>query len=696
MKAIPKKILISLIFVTPYLFGMEERKRKNASVPVEYPIKKNCNSLNENLNVLLQKAVLANDLEEVKKLVNKGANPLTSIDLPIQAYEDPHSSAYNEELLLVYAIKSHSNDIAVHLYQSIFFDQIPLSEILRATIRANNITFAEFILSLYPDAMDEESKIMYESNYRELLDYAIKSNSEKIIELLLKVAPSNREQQEIYALSNFAEASAWTDEILDLSNMSNENQLSSQENLNSIYTIETEIDKDLPEDINSSCHWHKLPEEIQEYIILFLKDSDLSALSLVNKSIKNIVKNIRTKKNEIEEKSSNESIKETFRKLLDHCRNLRQDLKISYLWNAYIDALKGGNIPLAKRLYNYQSVPQYWVDNELNKCYKKIDNNSIVLIKSILNSRFEFYRSRIGRILINILSSEKLELNSNLLDLINFLLDRLDTSEIIPWEDFAFYLIKIGDKPLIDCFKKHKSSSKNIAQPLEVIRALETNDIGVFTKMLEKTKIDLDAVYPFHYKNCTLRMTLLQRAILLRNNEIARLLISKGANIFKKPEYTLTTLSLAIASQNKEMLDILLPLYQSQENPNLLLIKASSLIDSIKKGKIEEAKSLLSPQVINVQNRQGHSPFFYSIICQQLKLVEFMIKIGANVNMQDAKKWTPLFWAVSLNNIPIVELLLKNGAITNMEDDTGSTPLMYSVRNNFDDITALLISYSLE
>ena len=58
------------------------------------------------------------------------------------------------------------------------------------------------------------------------------------------------------------------------------------------------------------------------------------------------------------------------------------------------------------------------------------------------------------------------------------------------------------------------------------------------------------------------------------------------------------------------------------------------------------------------------------------KVVEWLIKAGADVNATDYGNWTPLHYAVKVfSGSKIVEMLIKNGANVNAQDKQQNTPL---------------------
>ncbi|KAJ2547922.1 palmitoyltransferase akr1 [Coemansia sp. RSA 1933] len=64
---------------------------------------------------------------------------------------------------------------------------------------------------------------------------------------------------------------------------------------------------------------------------------------------------------------------------------------------------------------------------------------------------------------------------------------------------------------------------------------------------------------------------------------------------------------------------------------------------------------------------------------------------GYTIDVGDSQGITPLMWAVCQRRIEIVEFLLRIGANINAQDKTGKTPLHYSLMSGSDAISALLL-----
>ncbi|KAK1145668.1 hypothetical protein N8T08_003904 [Aspergillus melleus] len=90
----------------------------------------------------------------------------------------------------------------------------------------------------------------------------------------------------------------------------------------------------------------------------------------------------------------------------------------------------------------------------------------------------------------------------------------------------------------------------------------------------------------------------------------------------------------------------------------------------------------------------GHTPLMMAAMLGRTRILELLLKSGANVNLEDDKKWTPLFWAVSNGREKAVELLLKESKTgVDHQDKYGRTPFSLAAEHSFIRIMNLLINH---
>ena len=120
----------------------------------------------------------------------------------------------------------------------------------------------------------------------------------------------------------------------------------------------------------------------------------------------------------------------------------------------------------------------------------------------------------------------------------------------------------------------------------------------------------------------------------------------------------------------------------------------TKLIDAIRERKNEIVEQLLdNHNVISIHENRNTLLHYAVQIKENDKIVELLIKKGANVNVINGYRMTPLHTAVSnIQNFKIVKLLLEKGADLNIVDIDNNTPLFHAIKKqNNDKIVKLLI-----
>ncbi|MBX2842757.1 MAG: ankyrin repeat domain-containing protein [Flammeovirgaceae bacterium] len=84
------------------------------------------------------------------------------------------------------------------------------------------------------------------------------------------------------------------------------------------------------------------------------------------------------------------------------------------------------------------------------------------------------------------------------------------------------------------------------------------------------------------------------------------------------------------------------------------------------------------------------APIHSACAISNYKIVELLIKNGANVNAKQIQGVTPLHSAAHNGETEIVKLLLENGAEVNAKMETGQTAMAMAIDKNFGAITDLL------
>ncbi|XP_022288625.2 fibronectin type 3 and ankyrin repeat domains 1 protein-like isoform X1 [Crassostrea virginica] len=92
-------------------------------------------------------------------------------------------------------------------------------------------------------------------------------------------------------------------------------------------------------------------------------------------------------------------------------------------------------------------------------------------------------------------------------------------------------------------------------------------------------------------------------------------------------------------------------------------------------------------------DRGGSTPIHWAVDGGNTRLIEWIIKDGADVNLKDhSHGWTPLIRCASVNgNRNVALTLLVCGAEVNIQDKDGKTALMVAIINGHQDLVELLL-----
>ena len=194
-------------------------------------------------------------------------------------------------------------------------------------------------------------------------------------------------------------------------------------------------------------------------------------------------------------------------------------------------------------------------------------------------------------------------------------------------------------------------------------------------------------------------------SIIYEQDEIAKLLIEKGADLNRKEkESGATPLILSILYKRYEISEILI---EKGANVN---IKDNSgftaLIHAIQREKTDLSKILIKRKSdVNTKVSfktdglylKDFTPLTFNV---DTEVAELLIKAGANVNTRlsikdeardiQLENITPLMWVIFDYNTELAELFIEAGADLNAKDKDGNTALYYAITKNNSKITKLI------
>ena len=94
---------------------------------------------------------------------------------------------------------------------------------------------------------------------------------------------------------------------------------------------------------------------------------------------------------------------------------------------------------------------------------------------------------------------------------------------------------------------------------------------------------------------------------------------------------------------------------------------------------------------VEIIDKYGNTPLIYAASKGYIKIIEQLLRKGANINANNNYGNTALIIATQNNYINIVNLLVKRGANLDFQNNTGNTALIIATQNNYINIVNLLV-----
>lgn len=97
------------------------------------------------------------------------------------------------------------------------------------------------------------------------------------------------------------------------------------------------------------------------------------------------------------------------------------------------------------------------------------------------------------------------------------------------------------------------------------------------------------------------------------------------------------------------------------------------------------------PDLVEEQNDEGRTALHLAARAGGIKIVEYLLQLGANPSAQDLAHWTPLHIAAEKNHEHIVRLLIKSGSDLNAIGPQYTTPMDLALSHRRIEIVELLL-----
>ena len=184
-------------------------------------------------------------------------------------------------------------------------------------------------------------------------------------------------------------------------------------------------------------------------------------------------------------------------------------------------------------------------------------------------------------------------------------------------------------------------------------------------------------------------------AALCKGPEPLKLLIENNCNINERDNAGYTPLILACKRGRYENVKILL---EQGADPKQKIkggkyngIHFSCMEDSENNLKIIKLLLKKCPDLIDINGLGRKSPLHFAVLYNCPKIVELLVKSGANIDKKDSYWRTPLLLACKYGYSQIAEYLIKCGAKINKCDNSNNSPLHYACAfGNFQCVKILL------
>jgi len=148
------------------------------------------------------------------------------------------------------------------------------------------------------------------------------------------------------------------------------------------------------------------------------------------------------------------------------------------------------------------------------------------------------------------------------------------------------------------------------------------------------------------------------------------------------------TPDLILAKSKKNLSPLMTAMYcHEYEIANFILdrMMALTVYEAAATGRMTHLISNLArkPELVNAYSEDGFQPLGLAAYFGQVKIVDYLIKAGAEVNSpsKNSLRVTPLQSAVAGSHLEITALLLDAGASPNVREASGYTPLHTAAHN---------------
>jgi ankyrin repeat protein len=242
------------------------------------------------------------------------------------------------------------------------------------------------------------------------------------------------------------------------------------------------------------------------------------------------------------------------------------------------------------------------------------------------------------------------------------------------------------------------ASPEALSAQIEVIPESQLSPGARFAVAIEDGDIDkvrglLDAGYsadtPIEYGENS--ETPLMKAARSGTEDIARLLIARGADVNAKDGDSSTALEAAIRNGHEALAALLL---EAKADPNVVnKYQQSALTNAVAAGNVALTERLLKAKAKPELPGLVLTPMMFAAFAGNGDLIRLLVRYGADVNFADKQTGqSALSSAIVAGKPEIVRLLIELKANVNQKMPDGDTPLKQARNGDQDDVVAMLVA----
>ena len=199
-------------------------------------------------------------------------------------------------------------------------------------------------------------------------------------------------------------------------------------------------------------------------------------------------------------------------------------------------------------------------------------------------------------------------------------------------------------------------------------------------------------------ETCKLGWTPLFIATAKCNYDIAEYIISHGADVNKSSAYRRTPLMLAVQTENKGFIDLLIRNGALNSGKNITDVDGRNVLHFAAKKSHATLRHLINicPDLINEQDEMGNTPLHLATDARNVRL---LLDKGANPNLQNKTGHTPLHFMIANGGIDCVKEVLRRRLNLGLTTSAGGTILHMAYKHYLDhesNISDLILNIILD